>query len=225
MTRLVSTHVIAALAAGVVALSGTTALATDFEGAYVGLSIGSAMGEGTHTPSGSATPYGTASTDTEVVGGVLGWNQRQGDFVYGLELGLSTGLSDGGVFNHSCACSSMQLNYQSSIELGARGGWVSGDTLFYGSVGAAYLRYEEIFTSTSAPSAISMKNNDTVPFLGLGVEHGFADGWSLRGEYRHYFGVSTSNPATVFPGSLTTLSSGARDYDLGVFAVTLTRYF
>jgi hypothetical protein len=76
-----------------------------------------------------------------------------------------------------------------------------------------------------AASDVVMKNSDTVPFLGLGVEQGFGDGWSLRGEYRHYFGVSTSNPTTPYPGTTVSLSGAARDYDHKVFAITLARYF
>ena len=223
--RLNSKSKAAILAAGVLAGTASGALATDFSGAYGGLSFGKAISDGTHFPTGGAGAYGTSSPDTGVVGGVFGWNQRAGDFVYGYELGVSTGLSDGSVFAHGCACSTMQLTFQGAIEVGMRGGWVSGNTLFYGALGAAHLSFEEVFTSTSAPTALTLKNNDTVPYLGVGIEQSVSDGWSVRGEYRHYFDVTTTNPNTPFPGSLTSLGSGAREYDFGVFAITLTRYF
>ncbi len=225
MKRMISKTGAAVVAAIVLASSATTAAATDFSGIYGGLSAGKAFGDGTHYATGSATAYGTASPDTALVGGVFGWNQRAGDFVYGVEFGLSAGVSDGSVFNHSCACSSMQLSFDRAIEIGLRGGWVSGDTLFYGALGAAHLSFQERYTTISTPNAINMKNSDTVPYLGLGVEHAVAEGWSIRGEYRHYFNVTTTNPATAYPASLSTLSSGRRDYDFGVFAITLTRYF
>lgn len=204
---------------------GGVAYAENWEGFYGGLFAGRAMGDATFTPVGSPNAYGTDSTDATVGGAFVGYNFQRGNLVFGPELLVSGAGGDNSVFTHGCNCSSVAFSLNSTIELGGRVGWTRDKSLFYASAGVADVSYDMRFTANGAPTPLNFDLSDTVPYLGLGFEQALKNGWSIRGEYRHYFDLKTSTPNTPFPGSLVTLSAGTQDYDLGIATIAVVKRF
>ena len=106
-----------------------------------------------------------------------------------------------------------------------RGGWVQGRTFLFGKFGLGVAEIEtaagDLIDGTRAPTAADRTQSDDLAIgyvVGGGIEHAFADNWSLRTEYLFFdFGQSTSSNAQG--------DTFAHDHALHTFKVGLSYRF
>ncbi|HEY6380901.1 MAG TPA: outer membrane beta-barrel protein, partial [Pseudolabrys sp.] len=160
------------------------------------------------------------------VGGLLGYNWQQGNFVNGLEgdwswIGARTSQL-AALNTFESLSTSFDVNWLATLR--GRAGLAFDSTLVYVTGGVAFghanNRFNLIFTPSSGPSLVASftENKTKVGWTaGVGVEHMFSQHWTARAEFRYVdLGTATvaCNSATDFNNCV---SSGYR----GTFSNTL----
>ena len=172
----------------------------------LGVAAPAPVSEGNHNASG-----GTA-------GGQFGYRWQRSHWVFGLE--AQGNWADFKGSNPSLFLP--PLTNQTKIDafglFTGQLGYAVNSLLFYGKTGAAVVHDE--FT-TLAPSATFNSVSETRwgYTLGVGVEYGFAENWSVGGEYDHLFlahhGTSIATAAGLFPRT----DRIGQDVDIGLIRV------
>ena len=175
-----------AFAADLPAKAPAPAALFNWSGFYVGANVGGLWGrsEVADDPSAAFGLVGPGSTNTPsgVIGGVqIGYNWQAGNLVYGVEADLnlasasqSVDLFPPGGFFHNSSLSGLAT-------LRGRIGIALSPTLLYVTGGAAYgwLKNEQVNIFTTATD----RGNAWGWTLGAGIEHAFANRWSVKVEY------------------------------------------
>ena len=94
---------------------------------------------------------------------------------------------------------------------------------FYGKAGAAVAhdKYDTFFPGAPAALAFNSVNQTRWGYtVGIGVEFGFAENWSVGGEYNHVFlGHHNADFATLAGGLLPRTDRIGQDIDVGLIRV------
>ena len=161
----------------------TAPAATDWDGPYIGASVG--YGWGTATDNGSGG-FGSANTTGWLIGGQVGYNFHLTDnLVAGVE-----GNVDWDNQSASTSFGTLQRNWDGSIR-GRLGVDLDG-ILPYVEAGVAFTN------ATASGSGISASNTHTGWTAGAGVEFKVADPVSVNVEYRYSdYGSQTYNGESV----------------------------
>ena len=140
--------------------------AQQWQGFYGGLSMDHVA------PDVTAGAIGIGLSSDLGVGVFAGYNQAVGNnFVVGGELSYGAGTS------HDLVVPLIDVELQDRIELSARAGYATGNTLLYGSLGYMQADY-------GVPIA-GFEDTASGMTLGLGMETMLAENWSLRLDYEH----------------------------------------
>ena len=158
--------------------------AYNWTGCYIGVQGGGKFGKSEQVEAATgASLTGEYDIDGFLVGGTLGCNFQQGQWVFGIEGDGSFVSADGGnnliaPFNPAFFA---QTEEKWLATVRGRLGFAQGAWLFYGTGGIAFAGVEV----SSASAAISASEKQTMVgwTVGGGIEWGFAAGWSLKAEY------------------------------------------
>jgi outer membrane immunogenic protein len=153
-------------------------------GFYLGIHGGYGTGEGSITG-------GTGSFDLDggFVGGQLGYNIQNGNFVWGIEVDsawANIGRSETAVIGGVAFTGETDIDYLGSLRL--RAGYAQGQTLWYITGGLGWMHNEITATAAAAPFVVSTSSSNTHLGwnIGAGVEWAFNPNWSVKGEYLYY---------------------------------------
>jgi outer membrane immunogenic protein len=153
---------------------------SDWTGPYVGGAIGVTCIETEYVPSIGPDPE---INGCGFAGGVLGgWNYQFNDFVVGIEGDYMWGGKTG--TNHLDA-----INYSIDGMATVRGrfGWLSGDTLLYGTAGIGWIN--GTMRALVGPASLRAHDDDTHTgfVVGGGIEHAFSP--SVHGRLEYLYGA------------------------------------
>jgi outer membrane immunogenic protein len=176
-------------------------------GPYLGISGGYGWGNSRQTDPGFqlVTADGSYSVDGGIIGGTLGYNWQQGQWVLGVEgdyswadIGGSSNICGASFIAHSCGTDLQSLGTlrgRVGYAMGATGNWLPYAT---GGLAFGELHAWDAFTPASGSD---FRTGWTV---GGGIETGLARNWTLKVEYlyvdlgsRQMFDVVPSLPETV----------------------------
>ena len=152
----------------------------NWTGGYVGLSLN--YGRSSHTPDVA----GQILPDASGFGGgaLAGYNWQNGDAVFGVEVAGNVTNMDG---EDECANAAWDCTSQISNVISARlrGGIAMDRTLLFATAGVASagIRHQAI---NAAGTVFEDSHRANGLVVGVGIEHAFAGGWSLRGDLEHY---------------------------------------
>lgn len=179
-------------------------------GPYVGVAVGVSQGRADPTSRtkgngyfittdpGQVDPQGSRNILENNLNGslLLGYNHQAGHAVFGIEADLlltdynkTTRSGDINYFTVPAETFSVTTEVRSNwqVSLRPRIGYAREKSLFYVSAGPALtgFKYNFTFTDTNGPEFSSIRENKVKLgwTFGLGYEHKFLDGWSLKAEY------------------------------------------
>ena len=141
-----------------------------------------------------------------VLGGQVGYNWQQGQWVFGIEADASWsslkksesfGTPTPGLFHiiHD------KIDWLSSAR--GRFGWAMGDTLFYGTGGVAFANFDAGFFRINAGARAQFDKTTVGWVAGGGIEKMFSRNWSARAEFLHY-GLGRKSLTSTTGGTYTT---------------------
>jgi outer membrane immunogenic protein len=141
----------------------------------LGTAVDPAVGEGCHNAKGGT------------VGGQIGYRWQRAHWVFGLEgqgnwadfKGSNPSLALAGVTN--------QTRIDSFGMITGQLGYAVNSVLFYGKTGAAVAHDKYDSFGGAMPTVATISQARWGYGIGFGVEYGFADNWSIGGEYDHLF--------------------------------------
>jgi len=195
------------LAAAIVSL-GTSAFADDWSGFYLGGHAGYGWGDATSRQDPDdwgddpkwigPFPY---DLDGAFGGFTAGVNQQMDSIVMGLE--ADVGYMD--ISGSRTSESSNPIYHQDHTVDGglyadftARLGVAVNGTLFYGKGGFAVVDGDAAITTTKPGYLTNSSGAFTGWVVGGGVEHKFANGWSVKAEYLHFdFGSQSADQTSI----------------------------
>jgi outer membrane immunogenic protein len=148
------------------------------------------------------TPGHAASDTGAVIGGLAGYNWRQGRLVYGLEGDWSRVGVKAARSRSIFTATSYDIDWLATMR--GRAGVAVDSALFYVTGGAAFGRVKNTFDfvfsdDNSIFASYTQKATKLGWTLGAGVEHRFAPHWTARAEFR-YVDLGKSSVACV-PGT------------------------
>jgi len=157
------------------------AASTDWQGGYIGATLGYAFGGddriGNRIGTGPGVDLGKAELSGANLGLRLGYAWQRDRWVYGPELGI-TGGSIKDSFDTGTGKFESKVNYMLALRLKA-GYLVQDDMLVYGLAG--WQRGD--FTYDDLGTDVDYNANGYV--IGLGVEKRLNENWSITGEYEY----------------------------------------
>ena len=162
----------------------------NWSGCYIGGNIGGARLKRELSDNFSGQDWSRTGDGVFIVGGQLGCNYQFNSFVLGVEGDFDWGgdrdTGDGVVIAGNTFRASVDNKWIST--LAARFGFTAGSLLFYGKAGVGWVKIEDI-TITNVTTGGSFVGNGSYtargPMLGLGLEYGFSNNWSIKAEYDH----------------------------------------
>lgn len=122
-------------------------------------------------------------------GGTVGYNHQIGVLVIGLEADfgyMGTTGSRKTDSSNPTKYQTLELDGGFYALLGGRVGISAGRTLFYGKGGWAYWDTDMTQTTTNPGYQTNGSGSLTGYAFGGGIEHAFADGWSVKAEYLRF---------------------------------------
>lgn len=165
---------------------------TEWTGGYVGLSLSSVNAQSTVTgvgafflvaPDGFASNYDTAPKGTPI-GARVGYDVSLGSgWLMGVEGAINPGAVSDTIADPAGELrDTITTKLDQNMELKARLGYVTGQTLLYGTAGIASARSTILLDDAVAPN-----ETDTLKgmLIGAGVEHKLSDKLSISLEYIH----------------------------------------
>jgi outer membrane immunogenic protein len=177
------------------------AVVNSWAGPYVGAHGGFAWMRASQTITGGifacAAFDGATCTirDTgAVVGGQIGYNLQQREWVFGVEAdgswsGLKKTVSFQPAFAH---IKNEKIDWLSSVR--GRLGWALGDTLFYATGGVAFAHFDSGWAQIGGSARLQADSTRVGWVAGGGIERIFTRHWSARAEFLHYgFGRKSVN--------------------------------
>lgn len=129
------------------------------------------------------------------IGGQLGYNQQNGNFVWGIEFSfndINIKENHGGQFLYTSNNAPYNLTTSASTNwlftLDPRIGWAYNRALFYvtGGLSEAQLKFKQFFSEppfTPTPETASYSKIKTGWNLGLGIEYAINNCWTVRAQY------------------------------------------
>ncbi len=158
--------------------------ATDWSGIYVGAVATGAM----VSSSGLAEyEYGLAGAEASgALGGTIGYNFQQGNFVYGVEADWSSGLSvEAETYDSTYLRGEADWKWLATLR--ARAGIATGNALFYGTAGLAFADAElsGCYYDNCTPFYYTYRHDGTLTGLaaGFGMEYALGSQWSMKADY------------------------------------------
>ena len=174
-----------------------------------GVAVDPAIGEGCHNAGGGT------------VGGQLGYRWQKSRWVFGLE-----GQGNWADFKGSnVSLILVPLTNQTRIDsfglITGQMGYAVNNLLFYGKAGAAVAHDKyDTFVPASAATFNSVNQTRWGYTVGIGVEWGFAENWSVGGEYNHVFlGHHSADFATLVGGLGAHTDRIGQDIDMGLIRI------
>jgi outer membrane immunogenic protein len=169
------------------------------------VAIDPAVGEGRHNAAGGT------------VGGQFGYRWQFTKWIIGLE--AQGNWADFGGSNFSITLP--PLVNQSKVEafglFTAQVGYTANNLMLYGKAGAGVASVKFNSFVTGGVSLPEVHQTRVGPTLGIGVEYGFAENWSVGGEYDHLFlGHKTAELPT---GRVERLDSIGQDVDVALIRI------
>ncbi|MBO0718414.1 MAG: porin family protein, partial [Rhizobiales bacterium] len=134
-------------------------------------------------------------------GGQLGCNYQRGNFVFGLEGEVWSGLTNPLYFTSPGDAQNIFTRNRWNADVAVRAALAFDRALFYGKAGIAEGRFA--FSEADIHGALATGASTlTGVLLGVGLEYGFAPNWSAKLEYDHieYAGRTVHFDQSVFPG-------------------------
>lgn len=176
----------------------------------LGVAVDPPAGEGCHNAGGGT------------VGGQLGYRWQRGHWVLGVE-----GQANWADFKGSnvSVVSALQTNQTKIDSFGlftGQMGYAVNNLLMYGKAGAAVAhdKYDIFFPAAPALAFNSVNQTRWGYSVGFGVEWGFAENWSVGGEYDHIFlGHHGADFATLTGGLLARTERIGQDIDIFLLRV------
>jgi outer membrane immunogenic protein len=207
------------MTSALVCIAGTSALAADlpnrksepmyepppppaftWTGVYIGGQVGYQWGNTSPTAfgPGGAVAGLPGTGESGIVGGAhVGYNLQVSQFVFGLE-----GDVDGSSYNGGNGTGLVAYSTREPIEASIRGriGYAWDRVLFYGTGGAAFGDFHDLYTGPGGTDSIWTTRVGWT--AGGGVEYAITNNWSVRAEYRYSdFGRITEPLAVSLPGT------------------------
>ncbi|WFU68469.1 outer membrane beta-barrel protein [Bradyrhizobium sp. CB2312] len=204
-------------------------LAFDWTGAYVGINGGGGLahscwgisnagrvavdppiGEGCHNASGGT------------VGGQIGYRWQKGHWVLGVEGQGNWADFKGSNVSVVLAPLTNQTKINSFGLFTGQLGYAVNSLLFYGKAGAAVAhdQYDTFVPGAGAPAFNSVNQTRWGYSAGFGIEYGFAENWTVGGEYNHIFlGHHGAAFATLVGGLAAHTDLIGQDIDIGLIRV------
>jgi outer membrane immunogenic protein len=197
---------VCALSVCALAFAGSSALAADWSGVYVGGTVGGAFGHTKFALPGDTADrqlIGESDTAALVGGGLVGFNYQSNNIVVGVESDVTTGDATakstdctvfGGCFTsaHDSFTTYDRLKNGTTERARVRLGWADGATLVYvaGGYSAAQTQLDLIGDCYNAATPATptvyrfSRSKDLSGYnLGAGIEHVVARHWVGRFEY------------------------------------------
>jgi len=202
-------------------------LSYDWSGVYVGInggggwahacwavtnSLGAAVdppiGEGCHNAGGGT------------IGGQLGYRWQRGRWVLGVEGQGNWADFKGSNVSVVLAPQTNQTKIDSFGLFTGQMGYAVNSLLLYGKAGAAVAHDKYDIFFPGLPAFNSVNQTRWGYSIGIGVEWGFAENWSVGGEYNHVFlGHHNSDFATLTGGFLPRTDRIGQDIDMGLIRI------
>ena len=183
-----------------------TAPVSDWQGAYVGATLGYAFNGKDRVGIAQGPDAGVHTIDTLKLSGVngglrIGYRWQQNNWVFGPELGYEVGNIEDSF--DSVGGYDAQSKIKNVLALRFKTGYlVRPDTQVYGIIGAARAKIDNYYvegTGDGGPSAIRDSFNRSGYIVGLGAERQINDKWSVTGEYEFAnFGKKTINDGAAY---------------------------
>lgn len=158
----------------------------DWSGFYAGAHAGylAMWANGEYEAEGIAD---SGPVDGVILGGQIGYNIQSGDFVYGIEADAAYSFATGSVVNNDSEGASTDLDFLGTVR--GRAGRAYGRTFVFATAGVAAGHVDVTFEG---------QNDDgwsAGVIGGVGLEHAFADNWTVRGEadYLYFFNQDYNN--------------------------------
>lgn len=204
--------------------------AYDWSGVYVGINGGGGWARAcwalTNVGGFAADPAlneGCHKAGGGTIGGQVGYRWQRSRWVFGVE-----GQGNWADFKGSNVSVVLgPLTNQTKIDsfglITGQMGYAVNSLLFYGKAGAAVAHDKYDTFIPGAPAAATFNSVSRTRWgyaIGLGVEWGFADNWSVGGEYNHVFlGHHSADFATLAGGLVAHTDRIGQDIDMGLIRI------
>jgi outer membrane immunogenic protein len=145
-------------------------------------------------------------TTGAVLGGQIGYNWQQAQWVFGLEGDASwTSLKKSESFTPFANFSHIindRIDWLASVR--GRLGWANGDILFYATGGVAFANFNAGWFRIGGPARAQFDETTVGWVAGGGIEKMFNRNWSARAEFLHYGLGKTSRNSSLGAATYTT---------------------
>ena len=173
----------------------------------LGIAVDPAVGEGCHNAGGGT------------VGGQLGYRWQKSRWVFGIEGQGNWADFKGSNVSVALAPITNQTKIDSFGLFTGQLGYAVNNLLLYGKAGAAVAhdKYDTFFPGAPAAATFTSVNQTRWGYtIGIGVEWGFAENWSVGGAYNHVFlGHHSADFATLVGGFAPRTDRIGQDIDMG----------
>lgn len=176
----------------------------------LGVAVDPAVGEGCHNASGGT------------IGGQVGYRWQKSRWVFGIEGQGNWADFKGSNVSVALAPQTNQTRIDAFGLVTGQMGYAVNSLLFYGKAGAAVAhdKYDTFVPGVPALAFNSVSQTRWGYALGIGVEYGFAENWSVGGEYNHVFlGHHNADFATLAGSLLARTDRIGQDIDMGLIRV------
>jgi outer membrane immunogenic protein len=176
----------------------------------LGFAVDPAVGEGCHNAGGGT------------VGGQIGYRWQKGRWVLGVEGQGNWADFKGSNVSVALAPLTNQTKIDSFGLFTGQMGYAVNSLLFYGKAGAAVAhdKYDTFFPGVPAAAFNSVNQTRWGYTVGIGVEYGFAENWSVGGEYNHVFlGHHNADFAIIAGGLVPRTDRIGQDIDMGLIRI------
>ena len=173
----------------------------------LGTAVDPAVAEGRHNAAGGT------------VGGQFGYRWQFTKWIIGLEAQGNWANFSGSNFSLALPPLVNQSKVDAFGLFTAQVGYTTNNLMLYGKAGAgvASVKYNSFIPGMVTLDAVNQTR--VGPTLGIGVEFGFAENWSVGGEYDHLFlGHKTANVPTL-DGPLARMDRIGQDIDVALIRI------
>jgi outer membrane immunogenic protein len=203
----------------------------DWSGFYLGLNGGGGSSHNCWT-GGVPTPVGLGCHDAMggLVGGQIGYRWQAANWVFGLEAQGDWANLKGSNISQFGAFGGLPFSNQTRVDgiglFTGQVGYAWNNLLWYAKGGAAVThdRYNGVSQYTVGPYPVGYAFDQATEarwggVVGIGIEVGFAPGWSVALEYDHLFMGSSSTNLITPAGAFDRANKDTQDVDLGTVRV------
>ena len=199
----------------------------NWTGCYIGGNVGGARLKREITDTFTGGEFSRTGDGVIIAGGQVGCNYQMNSFVLGVEgdfdwAGDRNSDGAGVVIGPNTYRASADSKWTSS--LAARFGFAAGTALFYGKAGIGWVGIGDItITNVTTGTSLVGTNSRSAsgPMFGAGIEYGFSNNWSIKGEFdsirisdRSFTIVGGPLPALV--GDTFTSRRSVQEFKLGL---------